>query len=653
MNNNKMWVVSPVFYIFSAVMLIMALISLPFNQMLFFIDLFMAALSIAVVAIRSRGFKGYVNNVIGEAREFLDNSNINFLDKVPIPMVILGKSGDIIAYNSLFRNIIGDGHEKIGETISQFLSSETLGGILERNGVDIVYNNRSYAIFGSYIGDESSALYFVEYTEYKLIKQEYAESRPIVAFIFFDNREELKRDSTDGQLSQVSSRVESILREWVTETSGFLKKLNDNKYMMIFEERHMKTFISQKFVVLDKIHSARLDEHRWATVSIGIGRGGSTISEAERWAQSALDMSLGRGGDQVSIKTGDSYEFFGGTSKGVEKRSKVRTRVVAMALMEQMAASDLVFIMGHRFSDLDSIGAAVGMWNVACSVKNKPSYIVVSRENSLASDEINSLEKSFKQNIFIAPEKAKTMITDKTLLIVVDTHSVGFLESEEIYRECKSVVVIDHHRMTVDHISDAVIFYHEPVASSCSEMVTELVQYMGDTEIEKAEAECLLAGIMLDTKNFFLKTGVRTFEAAAYLRKRGADTVEVKKMFSNSIDTYKVRCKVIQSASINNNCAIAKLDGAYGDIRVACAQAADELLGIQNIKASFVIFPYNGGVSISARSLGEVNVQVIMETMGGGGHQTMAAVQLSNISVDQAQQKLIGVLNDFELQSKK
>ena len=617
------------------------------------LEITIAIASAAIIYFNNKNIKNYINNLIKSSLEALGDVDTDFLQRVPIPTVLVGKMGEIVSYNMLFRDVVGKGRSWLGSSVLQFLAGENLNDVLAKNGVEVKYNGRNYTVYGSQF-ESAAALYFIECTEYKEIKQEYIESRPVVAFVLFDNMEELKRDSTDAQLSQISSSVESMLREWAAETTGFIKKLSDGKFIMVFEERHIKIFKSDKFKILSRVHSIKLDEHRFATVSIGIGRGASSIMEAERWAQNALDMSLGRGGDQVSIKKGENYEFFGGTSKEVEKRNKVRTRVIAAALYEQMATSDVILIMGHKFSDLDCVGAAVGIWSAASKIKNKEAYIVINKETSLAGDIIDRLEKSLDKTIFISPEKAKSLIKENTLCIIVDTHSENFVESSEVYSKCKDIVVIDHHRMVVNHISNAAIFYHEPFASSTSEMVTELVQYMNGGELKKAEAECLLAGIMLDTKGFFMKTGIRTFEAAAYLRKKGADTVEVKKMFSSSIDTYKIKCKIIDSVKVYENCAIAKLDDINGkDVRVACAQAADELLGIQGIKASFVIFPYNNQACISARALGEVNVQVIMEKLGGGGHQGMAATQISDISLEEAEKKLLEILEEIWNNSKK
>ncbi len=466
----------------------------------------------------------------------------------------------------------------------------------------------------------------------------------------FDNKEEFERASIEGEDIQIAAKVEIALQKWITQTSGFLKKLSGGKYMVIMEERHIKDAIREKFKILEEIRNIKLNDTIWATVSIGIGREGKTLKECELWARRAFDMAVGRGGDQVVIKNFEGYKFFGGMSKGFEKRSKVRTRMISSALSEQIKESDNVLIMGHKFSDLDSVGASIGMNSIINKGKSKNSYIVINKKETLALALIESVESQSEKMIFLSEEEALKIISDKTLLIIVDTHSDSFIESKKIYKMCKKIVVIDHHRMMVNHINNAVVFYHEPFASSASEMVTELAQYLSDNVLNRLESEALLAGIMLDTKNFVLKTGSRTFDAAAYLRRRGADTVEVKRMFSNSIDTYKVKYQLVSGAEIFNNCAIACAEEGMANIRVACAQAADELLSIQGVNASFVIYKDNDEINISARSLGDVNVQVIMEAMGGGGHQTMAGVQIKNENIEYVRENLAKIISELEVQ---
>ena len=433
---------------------------------------------------------------------------------------------------------------------------------------------------------------------------------------------------------------------------GFIKKLSGgNRYLLVSDEHHIAWAAEKRFEILDVIRKIKAPGNRSATVSIGIGRGARSLTESEQWARQALDMALGRGGDQVAVKTvNDDYDFYGGLSKGVEKRDKVRTRVIAASISDHMKASDKVLIMGHQNTDLDAVGAAVGVWSAASKGLQKKAYIVLNRHTTMAMPIVEAIENAntdIEEEIFISEAEALGIITPKTLVVVVDTHSQDFVESRELLDTAQRVVVIDHHRMMVKHITNAVVFYHEPYASSTSEMVTELVRYIGNPALSKEEADGLLAGIMLDTKNFVLKSGVRTFEAAAYLRRRGADTVVVKKMFSSNIDTYKEKYSLISASEIYKGCAIACTDENSPNIRVAAAQAADDLLAIQGANASFVLFQTGNTVNISARSLGDINVQIIIEAMGGGGHLTMAGVQKADATIEQVKRELKKVIDDI------
>ena len=330
----------------------------------------------------------------------------------------------------------------------------------------------------------------------------------------------------------------------------------------------------------------------------------------------------------------------------MEKRDKVRTRVIAATLSDHVKESDRVFVMGHKNSDLDAVGAAVGMWAAIRKGLERPAAIVINRNQTLAGPLVDMVAKAYPgEQVFIGAQEAMATATDRSLLIVVDTHSVNFVEHHELLERIPRVVVIDHHRMMVSHIKNALIFYHEPYASSASEMVTELVQYIKGSAIDSADAQALLAGIMLDTKNFVLKTGVRTFEASAFLRRRGADTVAVKKLFSDSLDTYKQKAQLVSGAEIYKGCAIASSSWEMEDLRIAAAQAADELLSIMGVNASFVLYRVGNDVSISARSLGDINVQLILEEFGGGGHFTMAGAQLKNTTIGEARRALLHALD--------
>ena len=484
--------------------------------------------------------------------------------------------------------------------------------------------------------------------------QEYFDTRPSVLMFVIDNYEELVQNATDSEKSQVIGEIELAIERYVTQAGGLVKKYERDKMIAVVEERYIKKMIENKFEILDRVRNVVTGGRMQATLSIGVGRGGAGYSESEHFARQALDMCLGRGGDQAAVKTENGYEFFGGVSKGVEKRTKVKARIVASALCELINAADNVVIMGHTFGDLDAIGSAVGLAQ-AVRQMGKMSYVAVDESKCLAQPLIRMMRERGVTDLFYHPNEVMTVITKKTLLVVVDTHIKHFVESQEIYKAFKTVVVIDHHRKSVDHIDNAVIFYHEPYASSAAEMVTELVQYMNERKnIGKNEAECLLAGIMLDTKNFVLKTGVRTFEAAAYLKRLGADTVEVRKMFANSMESYQRKTRLVSSAEIYRRCAIAVYrEEDTTDMRVITAQAADELLGISNVDASFVMFDDGTQVSLSGRSLGEINVQLILETLGGGGHLTMAGAQLVGESLDEAKAKLLAAIDRYYENQKK
>lgn len=412
----------------------------------------------------------------------------------------------------------------------------------------------------------------------------------------------------------------------------------------------MKKVIENRFPILNAIRAVDTGDRNNATMSIGVSPMAGSLHESEAASRQALDMALGRGGDQVALRQKNGYEFFGGTGRGVEKRNKVRARIMANAITEVAGTCENILIMGHRFADLDCLGAAIGMY-AGLSALGKPCRIVLDAEKSLAQPLYHHMLREDRryEEAFVTPGQAVDMVNRNTLLVVVDTHIPSILESREVYEACRNVVVIDHHRKMVEHIDNAIIFFHEPYASSASEMVAELVQYFreGKLRISVAEAEALLAGIMLDTKNFILHTGVRTFEAAAFLRRMGADTVEVRKLFASSMESYQERSRLVSAAEVYRSCAISCTAGGIEGIRVVAPQAADDLLGISGVDASFVLYEQDGTVNISARSMGAVNVQLILEGMGGGGHQTMAGAQIKDISLEDCRQRLLVAIDRY------
>ena len=440
--------------------------------------------------------------------------------------------------------------------------------------------------------------------------------------------------------------VENLFEDFAAENNVLIKHYESSKYIAVVEERYLQKMVEERFSILDRARKIRTSEDLPVTLSIGVARGDYSLEKLGEFSHQALEMALGRGGDQAAVREPSGYEFYGGFAKGVEKRTKVKTRVVAAALCDLIESSGSVLVMGHRFGDLDCIGAAVAM-SEACRDMEKESFVVVNRETCLAKPLIDKMEKAGELGLFISPEEAAGFVNDETLLIVVDTHVQNMLESKELYSLCRSVVVIDHHRRMLGSIDNAVIFYHEPYASSASEMVTELLQYFDSRcKTTKTEAEALLSGIMLDTKSFSMRAGARTFEAAAYLKKLGADTVKVKQLFSGSLESYKHRSDIVSGAEIYRGCALS-FAKSYGDIGLVAPQAADELLTIEGVAASVVMFKTETGVSFSARSLGGMNVQVIMEALGGGGHQTMAGAQVKDITPAQAKKRLREAIDDY------
>ena len=640
--------VMPLFIVFAVVMFAMAFISLSYSLAVFLVEFLLAGAATAIVVLSIMNLKKYLSSILTSSMKKVFKEESMSIDDIRIPAVILGPYNEIVAANTSFTEDVCGGEDPLGDNIKKYLSNENVDTIFEKNGTDTQYNDRWYITF-AVRHEYGSIVYFIDDNDYKVNSDEYESSRPVVAIVAFDNKDELERETDNSEAIKITVEVEQEIVKWVGSTKGLYKKISGGRYVVVMEERDIKRFIDEKFKILDDIRTIKINDRLYATISIGIGRGGNTFKENELWARQALDMALGRGGDQAAIKKNDSYKFFGGVSKGVEKRDKVKTRVIAATLTNHINNSSNVIIMGHRFSDLDSVGSCIGMWSAVVKGLNKNAYILINRQQTLAKSLVTSFEKAGFDSIFKTEDEALDLLDEHSLVIIVDTHNPNFVESKEVYERSDRVVVIDHHRMMVNHIDKALVFFHEPYASSASEMTAELVQYLGHNSLSRLESEALLSGIMLDTKNFVLRTGVRTFEAAAYLKGNGADTVEVKRLFSNSIDTYKVKYKLVSEAEIFNYCAIASADEDIPDIRIASAQAADELLGIENVKASFVIYKTGKTVNISARSLGDMNVQVIMEQLGGGGHQMMAACQLENTGIAEARERLVGIISELDV----
>ena len=607
---------------------------------------------IAVVVFRYK-LRGWVARWICGGD--FDKSKTKFsLEPLPQPVAML--SGEtVLWYNGAFRERILKGNDLLMSRVQKILPGLDLQTARKPEGQQLnlkdgVWNIHSSTVPGN--AESLTLLVFNEETELRRIEAEYRASRPGYLVFLVDGYDDVFSDMLDSERARLLEGINRVLEEMIGRGTGFLRRVASGRYIAVVEERQLEQFAKRGYDVLDKIRA--LDPSVNLSISIGIGRGAKTLREAQDMAVRALDMAQGRGGDQAAEMTPDGFTFYGGVSHGVEKRSKVRSRIVADQLVKLIKEADHVVIMGHRMSDLDAIGSAEGVLRI-CKICDVPAVIAVRRDATLAGSLIDALVKAGQEDDFIDPKAALQIISKKTLCIVVDTYQVNLVESKEILEKCGKIAVIDHHRKGVGFIENPALVCHEPYSSSASELVTELLQYVGerDDKPNRVEAEGLLSGIMLDTRDFTLHTGVRTFEAAAALRRYGAETERVRQLFNVTMVEYNAKAALVEAAQMYKNCAISVSGEVAPEARVAIAQAANDLLTIQNVEASFVAVQVGTGVNISARSLGAVNVQVIMESLGGGGHQTMAAAQLKHITPEAARARIQTAIDRYRDSQKK
>ncbi len=581
----------------------------------------------------------------------LDVKTSETLKSVPFLCVAFDESGNVFWFNDRFSDDFFKNGRSASENISDILGERTLDIVSRKTDTLSADSGKKYAVYCTCTTDKNEKtiyiVYLVENTELRDIEKKYYETRPSAVLITVDTVDEIRQNFKDSECGAIFGRIEETVDNWATKFGCVSKKLSTGRFFVIAEEKSLNEMVEDKFKILEYVRNlSYADKKVNATLSVGIGKENDFLSSNDA-AKAALEMAQSRGGDQVAIKSGNDYTFFGGVSAGPERSNKVRTRIVATSFSELIAGCDNVVVMGHRYADLDAFGAAVGIMSIVKSLK-KSVNIVINKETALALPLIKRVEQAGLGDSLISPEKAKYVVARNTLLVVVDTHKPHFTECPELLEKTNKIVVIDHHRKSVNHIQNAVLFFHASYASSTCEMVTELAQYIGNVSpIDSLTAEALLSGIMLDTRSFILHTGVRTFEAAAYLKSRAADTVEVKKLFSNDMNVYKYRNQIIDSAFTYRNCAISIADIKTENIRLVTSQAADEMLNIDGVKASFVLFEDDGAVCISTRSFGEMNVQVVMEKFGGGGHRTMAAVQLEDTTVEQVLEQLEKEIDNY------
>lgn len=596
----------------------------------------------------------YVERIAGGA-DTAKNSNMLF---APMPMMVFNpENDDVLWANDLFTDLPGVGKDifesRVRDVAEGFETHWILEGKSEFPGL-FTWNGRRYRIFGCLSRPEGTGhmgvlatTYWMDVTDLEHMRTTLAETRPVVAIIMIDNYEDLMSACPEGKRSAVRAAVEEKMDQWRGGSGALLMKSDRDRYLMVLDEARYEKFAAGRFSILDDVRTVQAGEGVYATLSIGVGREAADFEALYKNAGLALEMALSRGGDQAVVKDQMNFEFYGGRAKTTEKRTKVKSRVMANALGDLMDDTEHVYVMGHKYADMDTLGAAAGICAIARK-RGKAARIVLDMENNSVGPMLRKLRALPEyKDVFIGGGDAFLRVQPDTLLVVVDTNRPESVESEPLLESCNRVAVIDHHRRGSSYIEKMALNFHEPYASSASELVTELLGYLLETgDLLKTEAEALLAGIVLDTKNFTNRTGGRTFEAAAYLRRAGADTQDVQRMFQSDLESMIDRYAIIRRAVLyREDLAIAAIDEPCE--RVTAAKAADELLTLSGVQASFVFYPKDDGVYISARSLGEVNVQVIVEALGGGGNSTSAGGQLPGVTVEQVCQKLQEAIDKY------
>ena len=600
----------------------------------------------------SRQIQNLTMTMDGTAKKSLINS--------PFPLIIIETTGNIIWKSSKFvyefanidiNNYLIDILEEIKEDIEaqQDKKQKTITKKVQ-------IGNKIYSVLGEYIrskqNDKSeyiTILYFLDITQIVKEKKKYEDSRTCVGILMVDNYEEIIQRIDVENRPQVIAEIEKVIYDWAASSGGIVVKNDRNTFVYVFEYKYLKEIKENKFDILDQIKEINVEAGIQLTLSIAISIDGDTNYDKYKTALESMDIVLGRGGDQAVVKENGKYIFFGGRTEEVEKRTKVKARTVAHALENLIKESDNILIMGHSNGDIDSMGSSLGIYRLAKTLEKEPN-IVNNTYGMTLSKFIEELEKDDEyKDVIIGKNEALNKATNKTLLIVTDTHKQNYVEVPELLDKVGQIVIIDHHRRSTDYIENATLTFQEVYASSAAELVTEILQYTDvKIKLKPIEVEGLYGGIMVDTKNFTFKTGVRTFEAAAYLRKCGVDIIKVKKWFQSDLNSYNEIANIVKNAEMyDNSIAIAMYDKEDKDANLICAKAADELLTISDITASFVLGNVGDKVCISGRSIGDVNVQLILEKLGGGGHITLAGAQVEGMTLEEVKQELINRINEY------
>ena len=625
--------------------------------------IFMAVVAYSYYANNRR--KSEISETLQDLTLSVDTAAKSSLINSPFPLVIMESNGNIIWRSAKFIS------EFEGFDINQYINSliddikldikETEKDDSKEKEISkhIELNDKHYEVLGKFVHSRKydkkhndkymMMLYFIDETEIVKLKEEYKDSKSCVTIIMIDNYEETMQQLESEEKPQVIAEIDKCIYEWTDKSNGVLIKSDRDRYVYLFEQRYFEKVKEDKFSILDKVKDIQTKENVQITLSIAVSNDGMTDKEKYKSAQAAMDVVLGRGGDQAVIRENEIYKFYGGRAQEVEKRTKVKARVVAHALENLIKDASKVMIMGHTNPDIDSMGSSMGIYRLAKSLGKKAYIIDSSETNTLQSFKTDLAKEAEYEDILITKEVAEENINKDTLVVVVDTHKTTYVEAPELLKRTDKIVIIDHHRRSADYIENATLTFQEVYASSAAELVTELLQYAEiRVDLKTIEAESLYAGIMMDTKNFTFKTGVRTFEAAAYLRRCGVNIIRVKKWFQSNLDTFNKIAGIVKKAEIvNDTIAIATYEKKDKEASLICAKAADELLTISDITASFVMGKAGNKICISGRSIGDINVQVILEKLGGGGHITLAGAQVEGMTIEETKQELINRIHEY------
>ncbi|NLY09464.1 MAG: phosphoesterase [Tissierellia bacterium] len=591
--------------------------------------------------------------------KLLDTTTKNAVFQMPFPLTVIDENNEVIWYNTPFIDLTGN-KQMVGISLKKlmpdfpksFIDDSTLFS-------NFFYKGKWYRVFKHHIDTEKSPdlpkkaliLYWVEDTEYRELKLRMENEYVSCITLIVDNYDEVRSSTPDSSRPLVMAEIDSVINAYFSQFNAMVRKYESDRYLVLVEMQYLAEIISRRFDILDEMRELNLGNKIPITLSIGVAQNFLSPIESSKESVAAVEVALGRGGDQAVVKKEGTYQYFGGKSKAVEKRNKVKARVIADALRGLIDQADHVFIMGHKNPDMDAIGSGIGIWRAVAN-RNKAGYIVLNSSNPSIENLLKrmAIEEPGLGKYFINGETAIDLLGENDLLIMMDHHQASFSEEPKLVDIIGQVVILDHHRRGEDIVKNPILMYLEPYASSTSELVTEILSYMEDDhQLTKFEADALMAGIMVDTKDFTYQTGVRTFEAAAMLKRAGADMAAVKQLFCDDLETFRLRSSAIQSAEIyRDHMAIAWIRDVRHDSILIAAQAADDLLHFNGILASFVIAKLQNGVHISGRSTGEISVQLILEKLGGGGHLTSAGVQLKDIDVEQAKERLIRAIDEYK-----